>query len=197
MLLLRCPANSDYVVSIDYIVRDANKIKSFNFGDFEGPDAPAQNKQLIEFRAISPSGDLTFRGSVSGGYGGAGEAGAFFFTPNAGNQKKVEQLAQLIAKGSTQVIVIVHDYRNNRKTIETAFPAIDPASDMVRDCQNKTDEKSVNSPNCSYLYCLASGGTNQRNSQRSRSHQEHSFEVARDLESARYENARRTRRRRC
>lgn len=129
---LQCPADPNYVVSIDFIVRDTSKITGFNFDDFEGPDAPAQNKKLVEFRAVSPRGSLSFRDSVAGGYGGAGEPDAFFFATGATKPDKKMQLAQMIAKGSTEVTVIVHDYRNNRNTIETTFPAIDVSSDVAK-----------------------------------------------------------------
>ena len=129
---LQCLANPNYVVSIDFIVRDTSKITGFNFDDFEGPDAPAQRKKLVEFRAVSPQSNLSFRASVAGGYGGAGEPDAFFFTPDATNRDKDIQLARMIAKGSTKVTVVVHDYRNNQKTIEATFPAIDASSDVAK-----------------------------------------------------------------
>ncbi len=129
---LQCPADSNYVTSIHYIVRDTSKITGFSFDDFEGPDAPAQAKKLVEFRATSPRGKLSFRDSVAGGYGGAGEADAFFFATGAVKQDKIMQLAQMIAKGSTEVTVIVHDYQNNGNTIETTFPAIDASSDVAK-----------------------------------------------------------------
>lgn len=61
MLQLKCRADSNDVASINYIVLDAINIKSFKFSDFEEPDAPAQLKKPVEFRATSPSGNLTFR----------------------------------------------------------------------------------------------------------------------------------------
>ncbi len=36
------------------------------------------------------------------------------------------------AKGSTGVTMIVYGYRNNRKTIETVFPAMNAASDAAK-----------------------------------------------------------------
>ena len=141
MLQLNCRADSNIIASIDYVVLDAFDIKSFNFSDFEGPDAPVKLEKLIEFRAISPSGNLTFRTSAAGYYKSAGETTGFYFTTYPNTQRdNVARLVRMIAKGSTEVRVIVHGYRNNRKTIETAFPAIDSASDGAKTldgCLNK------------------------------------------------------------
>ena len=133
MLQLQCRADSNDVASINYIVLDAFEIKSFNFSDFEGPNAPVKLKKLVEFRATSPSGSLTFRDSVAGYYRNAGETTGFYFTTYPNTQRdNVARLVRMIAKGSTKVTVIVHGYRNNRKTIETTFPAMDAASDAVK-----------------------------------------------------------------
>ena len=133
ILQLQCRADSNEIAAINYIVLNASKIKSFNFSDFEGPDAPVKLKKLIEFRAVSPSGSLTFRDSAAGYYNFAGETLGFYFTTYPNTQRdNVARLARMIAKGSTKVTVTVHGYRNNRKTIETTFPAMDAASDAAK-----------------------------------------------------------------
>lgn len=129
---LQCPANSDYSASINYIVRDTSKITGFDFDSFEGPNAPANEKILVEYQAVSPNGNLSFRDSGGGVFGGAGEGDAFEFETSKINQDKIRQLARMIAKGSTEVTVIVHDYKDYSKTIETTFPAIDASSDVAK-----------------------------------------------------------------
>ncbi|HLM62247.1 MAG TPA: hypothetical protein VK308_15690, partial [Pyrinomonadaceae bacterium] len=129
---LQCPADQKYVVAIHYIVRNSSKITDFDFASFEGPGAPGSEKKLVEFRVVSPNGKLSFRDSVAGWYGGAGEADAFVFGTGATKQDKIMQLARLVAKGSAEVTFIVHDYQDYRKTIETTFPAIDPSSDVAK-----------------------------------------------------------------
>jgi hypothetical protein len=44
ILWFQCPRDPNYVVAIDYIVRDSSKITDFNFDSFEGPDALAPKK---------------------------------------------------------------------------------------------------------------------------------------------------------
>ncbi|MBC7797438.1 MAG: hypothetical protein H7Z37_11235 [Pyrinomonadaceae bacterium] len=134
MLRLGCFADSNTISSVDLIVLDAFNIKSFNFSDFEGPDAPAGNKKLVEFRAVSPRGNLSFRVSVAGYYSGASETEGFVFTTypkTDAKQDKIRRLARMLAEGSTEVTVIVYGYRDNRKTIEAAFPAIAATSDAA------------------------------------------------------------------
>jgi hypothetical protein len=128
---LQCPAEENPLVSINYIVRDSSKITDFGFDNFEGPDAPAQEK-LVEIRTVSPNGNLSFRTPLAGWYGGAGEPDAFVFGKGTTKQDKIMQIAHLIAKGSTEVTITVHDYRDYRKTIETTFPAIDASSDVAK-----------------------------------------------------------------
>lgn len=129
MFQLQCRADSHQIAAINYIVLDASEIKGFKFSDFEGPDAPVKLKKLIEFRAVSPGGSLIFRVSAAGYYNNAGERIGFYLTTYPNTQRgNVARLARMIAKGSTEVTVIVHGYRNNRKTIETTFPAMDAAS---------------------------------------------------------------------
>jgi hypothetical protein len=87
---------------------------------------------LIEFRAVSPNGTVSFRESVGGVYGGAGETDAFNFESFNIERNKLMRLARMIAKGSTELTVIVHDYKDYSKTIETTFPAIGASSDVAK-----------------------------------------------------------------
>lgn len=132
ILWLQCPTGLNPVVSINYIVRDSNNITDFDFDSFEGPDAPAKEKNLVEIQAVSPHGNLSFRILAGGYYGGAGEPDAFVFGTSTTKQDKIMQLAQMIANGSTEVTFIVHDYLDYSKTIETKFPVIDPSSDVAK-----------------------------------------------------------------
>ena len=126
---LQCPPEQNPLVSIEYIVRDSNKTLRFSFDDFEGPDAPAQKKKLVEIRAISPYNNLSFHTAVSGYYV-ADEM--FAFGLGTIKQDQISQLARMVAEGSTEVTFIIHDYRDYRKTIETTFPAIDVSSDVAK-----------------------------------------------------------------
>ena len=129
---LQCPAEKNNLVSINYLVQNSSKISNFNFDDFEGPDAPVQNKKLVEIRATSSHETLSFRTAVAGSYGAVEDLPAFVFELGTIKQDKIMQLAQMVAKGSTKITFVVHDNRDYQKTVETTFPAIDAAGDVAK-----------------------------------------------------------------
>lgn len=121
---LQCPAEQNSTATISFLVRNTEKIIGFNFSDFEGPNAPASKKKLVEIEAISPRGRLSFKTNTSGWYAAPN---VFVFSP--GTTKSLEHL---VAEGSTEVTFIVHDNRNYQKTIAMKFPAMDSSSDVVK-----------------------------------------------------------------
>jgi hypothetical protein len=135
-LKLECPTKGNKenpVISFEYSVSNPDKIPGFNFDYFEGPNAPAQEKKLVEIQANSPKNNLYWNFAAAGLYGGYAEVIAFAFSPSTSNKPdKTTQFAQMIADGSTEVTVTVHDYQDNQKVIKTTFPAIDPSSNVAR-----------------------------------------------------------------
>ncbi len=119
---LQCPAKKNPLAGIKYYI-DQDKAIHFNFEDFEGPNAAASNKEALEIRASSPQRKLSFRTNVWGNVGLFGVSD---------KQDKIIQLAQMVAKGGTEVTLIIHDSPDYQNTIETKFPAIEPSSDVAK-----------------------------------------------------------------
>jgi hypothetical protein len=135
-LTLHCPTKKDKenpVISFEYSVNNPDKIPSFNFDYFEGPNAPVLERKLVEIQANSPRGNLYWNFVAAGWYGGFAEVIAFVFSPSTSNKPdKTAQFVRMIAEGSTEVTITVHDYQDNQKVIKTTFPAIDPSSNVAR-----------------------------------------------------------------
>lgn len=131
-LQLQCPTEKNSVIVFVYNV-STDKISSFDFDYFEGPGAPALKRKLVEIQANSPQKNLYWNYSVAGGFGGNGIGSEFFFSPSTNNKPdKTAQIAQMIAKGSTEVIITVHDPQDQKKVIKTTFPAINSSSEVAR-----------------------------------------------------------------
>lgn len=129
---LQCPTKENQVTTFTYKVWNPRQIPNFNFDYFEGPDAPALKEKLVSIQAHSPDKSLDWQFSTAGLYGGFAEIIAFEFSPSTFNKPdKTAQLAQMIAKGSTEVIITVQDNRDKNKTIKSTFPAINPKSDVA------------------------------------------------------------------
>lgn len=121
--LLQCPAKENPLIVVHYIVEDPRKVIGFNFDDFEGVDAPAMNEKALEIQANSPRSKISLRTAVNGNVGR--------FTASSA-EPKITQFAQMVAKGATEAIFIMHDSRDYQSTIKTTFPAIDPSGDVAK-----------------------------------------------------------------
>lgn len=130
LFLMRCAKTENGVSDFNYIVRDSGQIPNFNFGYFEGPNAPAQKKQLVSIEASNTEAKMTWRFSVSGRYGCNDEANAFCFSENLENiPDPLAQVAHFIAKGQ---IVPTFTVSDNQNVIKNKFPPIDPTSEAAK-----------------------------------------------------------------
>ncbi len=126
MLKLDCPGR-DSATTI--IVGDMEK-SGFNLGNYSvNSDSPVTKKNLVEIRAISPKGELSFKTKAEGhiGYENLKPTVLFF------ELTKTKKLERLIAKGSAEVTFFIHDLEDYQKTITVTFPAIDSSSQMAKD----------------------------------------------------------------
>jgi hypothetical protein len=130
---LQCPSKENSVTSFTYQVWNPSQIPSFNFSYFEGPDAPALKVKLMKIEAYSPDKRVSWQFKPAGLYGGYAEELAFEFSPSTFNKPdKTAELAQMIAKGSTEVTITVQDNRDKEKIIKSTFPPINPLSDVAK-----------------------------------------------------------------
>ncbi len=135
-LKLQCgprSGESKSAISFDYEVFDPEKVTSFDFNYFEGPYAPAMQKQMVLIRTKSLSKTQEWRFSTAGGYGGYAEQRTFFFSPNTFNSPdRTSEFVRTIAEGGVEVTLIAYDHRDGHKTIEATFPPIGVESDVAK-----------------------------------------------------------------
>ncbi|MDQ6787792.1 MAG: hypothetical protein M3033_13370 [Acidobacteriota bacterium] len=130
---IQCPTKQLSITELEFTFRNTNKLKTFSFDDFEGPDAPNLKKKLVEFRVDSPQKKMSWLAIGTGGYGGNGEPNAFFISPATTNKPdRTEEIARIIADGNAQITIVVHDGKDYKKTLEATFPAIEISSDTAK-----------------------------------------------------------------
>jgi hypothetical protein len=124
LLSVQCHPGKKGYIGFFYGVRDADKIKGFNFTDFEGPYAPASTKKLVTAIARTPKGNITVKTSVSGGrtIGSDPDAFEFRFGANINSNGEVMRLAKALARGISTLSITVQDYKDNKKILYTEFP---------------------------------------------------------------------------
>jgi hypothetical protein len=122
-LAFQCAPGKGGTATVRFTVLAAVKIKSFDFDDFEGPDAPATGRQLVTFIVQRAAGDLVVKTSVSGYYTVSDEGFAFENSAMANARSKVTQLGDALMNGASAISVRVKGLKNAQKTIEATFPA--------------------------------------------------------------------------
>jgi len=125
-LKLDCPGR-DSATTI--LVGDMES-SGFNLGNYSvKSDSPVSKKNLVEIRAVSSKGALSFKTKAEGhiGYPTLYPTVLFF------ELSKARKLERLIAKGSTEVTFVIHDIEDYQKTITVTFPAIESSSQMAKD----------------------------------------------------------------
>jgi hypothetical protein len=124
LLSVQCYPGKKGYIGFFYGVRDADKIKGFNFTDFEGQYAPASTKKLVTAIARTPKGNITVKTSVSGGrtIGSDPDAFEFRFGASIHSKGEVMRLIKTIASGVSTLSITVQDYKDNKKILYTEFP---------------------------------------------------------------------------
>lgn len=136
---VRCYPGKKGYINFAYGVRDIDAIKGFNFGEFEGPDAPAGTKKLVTVMARTSKENIIIKTSVSGGRTIGNDPGAFEFRFGANIHSKGEmmRLANALARGVSTLSVTVQDSRDRRKILYTEFPVTNAANvvaHMLKEC---------------------------------------------------------------
>jgi len=122
MLSVICRPGPEGTVSINYTVYNTDNAGGFNFDSFEGPDAPASLKKLLDIDVETAAGIINIKTAVSGSYI---ENKAFTFSMIAMNTGRsgVRTIAEALANGAKAIRITVHDMNAPPITIRTDFPA--------------------------------------------------------------------------
>jgi hypothetical protein len=128
-LILKCRAGKDGAISLVYRINGVDKIKGFNFDDFEGPDAVAANRKLTTFTVQSAEGNLAINTALGAYYSGE-EKDSFDFEFSALNNSHgdLRRLINALMKGATKIVVKVQDSKDKSKFLQTEFPTAGSAA---------------------------------------------------------------------
>jgi hypothetical protein len=116
-----------------YGVRDAGKIKSFDFEYFHGPGAKALGRKLVRLSVQTGSKKIAFRMSASGAYSDMDNPQDFQFSIG----KAPPRLIKWLLKGPKTLTVRVKDDRRKGSEVFTEFPAENAGnavSQLLKDC---------------------------------------------------------------
>lgn len=124
------------VLTLDFVVAGAFKMKGFGFEEFEGPDAPAAKRKLTRITVEKPGGKpLTVNVTVAGWY----LDDSFHFAANEENKNPADVLKAVRAMqaGATKVSVTVVDLHDARKTLHADFASADPSAALAKLLKDK------------------------------------------------------------
>jgi len=124
------------VLTLDFIVAGAEKMKGFGFDDFEGPDAAAAKRKLTTISVEKPGGKpLTVQVTVAGWY----LDDAFHFAANEANKNPADilKLVRTMQAGATKVSVTVQDLNDAKKNLHADFTIEDPAAALTKLLKDK------------------------------------------------------------
>jgi len=137
---LSCNRTGAPVAWLDYTVADADNVtKSFDLSSFEGPDAPAQSKQLVTLELVDGKVLQTLHAHASGWYS-AEHTGGFGFGIG-GAPAESRQLAELIKRATREGTVLrirVTAFDAPAHTITSEFPlagARDALASLAATCR--------------------------------------------------------------
>lgn len=102
-----------------------DSLRTFHFGDFEGPGAPAANRRLTTVTVPGPAGTVRVRLSQKGYYS-AEVAGGFAFDTGVARPRArldLQKIHRALKAGGTTLVVRVTDARNPKVWVEGRFPA--------------------------------------------------------------------------
>ncbi len=120
-LTVQCRPGKDGAVSILYAISATEQMKKFNFGDFEGPGAPASKRKLVRIVVQTQRGAVTVQTPVSGYRIDQGTF-VFQFAARTNMASQVTRVTDAIRAGAETISVTVQDSRNTGRTIQTRFP---------------------------------------------------------------------------
>ena len=119
------------VLTVDFVVAGAAKMKGFGFDDFEGPDAPAAKRKLTRVTVEKPGGKpVTVNLTVAGWY----LDHSFHFAANEENKNPgdVLKVVRALQAGATRVSVTVTDLHDAKKSLHAEFASADPSAALAK-----------------------------------------------------------------
>lgn len=99
---IHCHPAQNGAMGLELVVPDADQVAGFNFGPFEGPDAPASEKALTHIHVGRKNGDTEATVTASGWYNWEG---AFVFSVSQRSHRpgSLARLLSAMSSGGAQV----------------------------------------------------------------------------------------------
>lgn len=111
-----------------------DSLRTFHFGDFEGPDAPAAPRRLTQVQVLGPAGTVRVR-LRQNGYYSAEVAGGFVFdtgVASARDRLELQKVFRALRAGGTSLVVRVTDSQDPRVWVQGEFPTAGTAEMLGR-----------------------------------------------------------------
>lgn len=114
-------------IAMEFTVSPFSKIKGFDFGYFEGPDAPGNNKKLMRISLTYKKKQTRFQVSPGGWVSAEIEDGFVFGagTPTRDKDGYMRKVVEAVLKGAESIEVDVVDGADPSKIIAVTFPIAD------------------------------------------------------------------------
>jgi hypothetical protein len=123
-LSLLCNQVGEPIAWLDYTVSDIDQVaKSFDLLNFEGPDAPAQSKQLVSIEIEGDKASQTLHAHASG-WASAEHTGGFGFGIGGlpAESAHLSKLIHQMAREGTVLKIQVTSFARPQHIIESEFP---------------------------------------------------------------------------
>jgi hypothetical protein len=109
-------------------------LRSFHFGDFEGPDAPAAARRLTQVQVLGPAGTVRVRLRQNGYYSAEVEGGFVFDTGASGAKDRLElqKVFRALRAGGTSLVIRVNDSKDPKVWVQGEFSTAGTAEMLTR-----------------------------------------------------------------
>lgn len=118
---LSCHPDEDGAASVELHVREDLRPAGFHLDDFEGPDAPAQARDLFRITVVGPGGETVVDGAVAGWWAD-GTTFAFGLSARAHRPSKPRRIIEAVASGATSLQVRLVDFIDKGKVLTFDVP---------------------------------------------------------------------------
>ena len=127
---------------ISYSVHGISRIKSFDFADFEGPNAPASSELLVKVAVRLKKRTINLNLRAAGQLSMETDTFEFILAHSDDPKSDFNKLIRAINGSGSSIAVTVQSYKDRTKTIYTEFP-LKAASMTIEKALKECDLKKL------------------------------------------------------
>ena len=120
-------------VSVELWVPEAFKLKDFDYDDFEGPDAPAGNRELSHVTVAGDGGSTEIKHAAAGWYSGEDpDTFVFGLSQLSRREGKVATLLRAMDATKTSLVWVQTGFDDAKRQLRATFPLDPGAVERIR-----------------------------------------------------------------